>query len=306
MIDTINKRHLNKKKVYTTNYQDAHPNGDYTITYGQNEYDVPDSLTFNIPGQGNVTIDANEDSYRIRWSKIIRFDNISDKTIFIYIWTDPDTYSTLNYNISPREIGGNMSSDVNNYAGEIPIDGGTQQIQEAIDHCVNDLRMESLSGGDSRYSTMVYDNEHDGFRDYYETWSVRKSHSFTDMVNGIRKSRIAKDDGPINQNIQVGDIYYVVLGYDMTTPIFYEIVGRNGSTMISYRELEEDRTYSSPRYNQGEYTTVPIPGSYYGDTSRSKVEYNEWSNDYGFAVRYAGEHWAFKWNGQPLRGNNMD
>ena len=192
------KKSKTKKYVaHTANYGEAHMNPDYTISYGQNDFEIPDYLEFNVDGQ-YVRADVKDDSSRglAQWFIEVPF---ADSTMWINCWSWG--YKTLEYNIDYRGRAG-----VPDYEGKTTFDN-LAPIQQAIDHIVNDVKLKtSVAPSDNVYGgTQVYVDGafvpwEERFND--KTWSAKKSKtdtkmSFTDNVNKMRVNNYAKT-GNIN------------------------------------------------------------------------------------------------------------
>lgn len=190
---------MKKYIAHTTNYGEARMNPDYTISYGQNDFEIPDYLEFDVAGQ-NVRCDLSDDAERglADWlSPLIEYHG---KLVSVHCWSWG--YQTLEYCVRNRE-----GTPYNEYEGKTTFDN-LQPIQMAIDHLLNDIDVDSFSGGDRYGADMVYVN--DAYVPYSErfdakTWSAKKSKpvakktnitmSFEDNVNKMRQYNKNKTGG---------------------------------------------------------------------------------------------------------------
>lgn len=210
-------------------------------------------------------------------------------------------YTRLKYNV----FADSENYGSSHYEGYVDI-GNYREIEEAIDHVINDVGIprggfyDSDVGYDA-YSDFKYDKENEVF---YDMLNASSKKSFSQMVNEKRdKNRgIVKNfDGDIRDYVKVGDIYYTSWGYDMTIVDFYEITSIIGKQTVTMRKLNQKRD----EHMSGIGTTMPVLGSYNGDDFRARAVNSYWNEKpVAFNVEY--HQTAYKWDGNPLRFNDWD
>lgn len=124
------------------------------------------------------------------------------------------------------------------------------------------------------------------------TTSIRADDS---LIKGIGPAKAFED-------IQIGDIYFLRFGYDMTINEFYKVVGKRGKSTCDFVHIGSksiDGNLYSPYGGQ----VVPDP---------DKLENGPFTNEFSSRYRDGYFHcpWPdktlFPWDGQPLYENHWD
>lgn len=249
--------------------------------YVEGAVPLPDPIVLNVNGQryelksnpAYVPVSMDYRKAEIRMDNIIIVARVELKEpYFAYNWSVVAYYD--------NGWGAKVENVAPYYGYDIPIEDGIatnfREVGEAIDHVIQDYRMQSISG-------------------YYPDYnaSAKKSvPSFSQMVKSIRKGEHLAKDG--EHDFKVGDILVSSWGYEQTNVDWYQVVGVTAKS-VKIREIKG--RVQETGFMSGE--SVPIPDAFidnlwFGEQKTARI------NSFGRVnITSDGHITAKKWDGYP-------
>lgn len=249
--------------------------------YVEGAVPLPDPIVLNVNGQryelksnpAYVPVSMDYRKAEIRMDNIIIVARVEVKEpYFAYNWSVVAYYD--------NGWGAKVENVAPYYGYDIPIEDGIatnfREVGEAIDHVIQDYRMQSISG-------------------YYPDYnaSAKKSvPSFSQMVKSIRKGEHLAKDG--EHDFKVGDILVSSWGYEQTNVQWYQVVGVTAKS-VKIREIKG--RVQETAFMSGE--SVPIPDAFidnlwFGEQKTARI------NSFGRVnITSDGHITAKKWDGYP-------